>query len=40
MFDVDGDLDTAALARTAERAGLGVEGVEVTLRGTCADCRG
>ena len=40
VFDVDGDLDTAALARTAERAGLGVEGVEVTLRGTCADCRG
>ena len=38
-FDVDGELDTAALARVARRGGLQVDGVEVTLRGLCPDCR-
>ena len=38
VFDVDGELDTSVLAGAAGRGGLQVDGVEVTLRGLCADC--
>ncbi|MEP6952968.1 MAG: Fur family transcriptional regulator [Solirubrobacteraceae bacterium] len=39
VLDVDGELDTRALARTANGAGLQVDGVDVVLRGICPDCR-
>jgi Fur family peroxide stress response transcriptional regulator len=39
VLDVDGELDTAALARAAGRGGLQVDDVAVTLRGLCAACR-
>jgi len=39
VLDVDAELDTAALARAADHDGLAVDGVDVTLRGLCPDCR-
>ncbi len=39
VLDVDAELDTAGLARAAGRDGLAVDGVDVTLRGLCPDCR-
>jgi Fe2+ or Zn2+ uptake regulation protein len=39
VLDVDAELDTAALANAADRDGLAVDGVDVTLRGLCPDCR-
>ncbi len=38
VLDVDGELDTRALAQAAGRGGLHVDGVEVTLRGLCSRC--
>jgi Fe2+ or Zn2+ uptake regulation protein len=39
VLDVDAELDTGALAQAASRGGLAVDGVDVTLRGLCPDCR-
>jgi Fe2+ or Zn2+ uptake regulation protein len=39
VLDVDAAIDDGALERAAQAAGLQVDGVEVTLRGLCADCR-
>jgi Fe2+ or Zn2+ uptake regulation protein len=39
VADVEATVDAAALAGPARAAGLTVEGVEVVLRGLCADCR-
>lgn len=39
VLDVEGDLDTAALADAASGAGLRVDGVDVLLRGICDQCR-
>ena len=39
VLDVDAALDTTALARAAGHDGLAVDGVDVTLRGLCPDCR-
>jgi Fe2+ or Zn2+ uptake regulation protein len=39
VVDVDAAVDERRLAAAARAAGLQVEGVEVTLRGLCADCR-
>ena len=39
VLDVDGELDTADLARAASGAGLAVDGVDVVLRGICPECR-
>jgi Fe2+ or Zn2+ uptake regulation protein len=39
VVDVDAALDERRLVAAARSAGLEVEGVEVTLRGLCEDCR-
>lgn len=39
VVDVDAALDERRLLAAARAAGLEVDGVEVTLRGLCADCR-
>ena len=39
VLDVDAELDTAALSRAANGAGLRVDGVDVVLRGICDRCR-
>lgn len=39
VVDVDAALDERRLVAAARAAGLEVEGVEVTLRGLCEDCR-
>ena len=39
VVDVDAPLDEHPLAAAARAAGLEVDGVEVMLRGLCADCR-
>jgi Fe2+ or Zn2+ uptake regulation protein len=39
VLDVDAAVDDGELARAARAAGLQVDGVDVTLRGLCADCR-
>jgi len=39
VLDVDAALDERRLVAAARAAGLEVEGVEVTLRGLCDDCR-
>jgi Fe2+ or Zn2+ uptake regulation protein len=39
VLDVDAAFDERRLAAAARAAGLQVEGVEVTLRGLCEDCR-
>jgi len=39
VVDVDAGVDERRLAAAARAAGLEVDGVEVTLRGLCADCR-
>jgi Fe2+ or Zn2+ uptake regulation protein len=39
VVDVDAAVDERRLAAAARAAGLQVEGVEVTLRGLCEDCR-
>ncbi|HEX8977364.1 MAG TPA: Fur family transcriptional regulator [Solirubrobacteraceae bacterium] len=36
--DVDGELDTSSLFRTATRAGFRPEGAELVICGLCADC--
>jgi Fur family peroxide stress response transcriptional regulator len=38
VIDVDGEPDAGPLLAAARRAGLAVDGVDVTLRGTCAAC--
>jgi len=38
VLDVDAGVDDRELARAARTAGLQVDGVEITLRGLCADC--
>ena len=40
VTDVDAAIDAAALTGPARAAGLAVDGVDVVLRGVCADCRG
>lgn len=39
VVDVDAPVDERRLATAARAAGLEVDGVEVTLRGLCEDCR-
>jgi Fur family transcriptional regulator, stress-responsive regulator len=39
VLDVDAHIGDDELARVARAAGLHVDGVDVTLRGACADCR-
>jgi Fe2+ or Zn2+ uptake regulation protein len=39
VVDVDAGVDERRLAAAARAAGLEVDGVEVTLRGLCPDCR-
>ncbi|MEA2253039.1 MAG: Fur family transcriptional regulator, stress-responsive regulator [Solirubrobacteraceae bacterium] len=39
VVDVDAHIDEGSLASAARAEGLQVDGVEVTLRGLCADCR-
>jgi Fe2+ or Zn2+ uptake regulation protein len=40
VLDVDAAVDEAGLAAAARAVGLDVEGIEVSLRGLCGDCRG
>lgn len=39
LYDVPGSADASSLERSARRAGLTVEGVDVVLHGRCAGCR-
>ena len=39
VIDVDAALDDSRLTAAARAAGLEVDGIEVTLRGLCDDCR-
>ena len=39
VLDVDAEIDTRGLDRAARRGGLAIDGIDVTLRGICPDCR-